>query len=117
MPDVRALVGRQACWPARTGVFPDGDDLPVTIRFSGTLSGMSAQVVGSLRVAMPAQTWFVVDLSRVVEILPGALDVLVGALRSAVVAAGWRVSFSSALPGAGSPLAERMGIPTGRPSV
>jgi hypothetical protein len=73
----------------------ESDDEAVTVRFAGRLSTESGHVLGALAVVLPGQSRFVLDLSAVRQVLPGALEALAGAVRHAVMSAHWRVSFAA----------------------
>ena len=72
---------------------PDRSERPVTIRFFGPFSLLSPQVLLSLGVAMPGQSRFVLDLSRVSRVLPGALEAL-AEVWAVVVAGGCSLSLA-----------------------
>jgi hypothetical protein len=73
----------------------ESDDEAVTVRFAGTLSAESGHVLGALAVVLPGQSRFVLDLSGVRQVLPGALEALARAVRLAVMSAHWRVSLAA----------------------
>lgn len=94
MPVPHAGSDKQPSSPTRREA---GDD-EVVLKFSGTLGRLSSLVLGSLRQALPLQTRFVVDLSALQAVMPGALAELEEAIGAAQTRWGWRVSIA-AIPG------------------